>query len=62
MAAHDVPRLVSVTGAGVRVEGDTPGVADRVIVGIMKLVQRQVLADGQAAVDAIHGTAPVVAW
>jgi putative NADH-flavin reductase len=56
MAAHDVRRLVFLTGAGVRVAGDEPGVADRVIVGIMKLVQGEVLADGQAAVDAIRAS------
>jgi putative NADH-flavin reductase len=56
MTAHDVRRLVFLTGAGVRVDGDEPGVADRVIVGIMKLVQGEVLADGQAAVDAIRAS------
>ena len=56
MTAHDVRRLVFLTGAGVRVAGDQPGVADRVIVGIMKLAQGAVLADGQAAVDAIRAS------
>jgi putative NADH-flavin reductase len=56
MAAHDVKRLVFLTGAGVRIDGDEPGIADRVIVGVMKLVQGAVLADGQAAVDTIRSS------
>ncbi|MCC5948064.1 MAG: NAD(P)H-binding protein [Nitriliruptoraceae bacterium] len=48
-----VARLVVLTGAGVRVDGDEPKVADRLIRGVMRLVQPAVLADGQAAIAAV---------
>lgn len=53
MQRRDVRRLVFVTGAGVRVAGDRPGMADRAIRGVMRLVQPAVLDDGQAAVAAV---------
>lgn len=55
MASHGVDRLVFLTGAGVRVDGDVPAVADRVIRGVMSLLQGEILDDGQAAVEAITG-------
>jgi uncharacterized protein YbjT (DUF2867 family) len=60
MARHDVERLLFLTGAGVRVDGDVPGIADRAIRGILSLVQGQILADGQDAVAAI--AASPLAW
>jgi len=56
MEAQQVRRLVFLTGAGVRVEGDEPTLADRVIRGAMRLLQPTVLADGQAAVEAVTRT------
>lgn len=53
MDRHGVDRLVFLTGAGVRVEGDTPRLADRAIRGVMSLVQGEILQDGQDAVTAI---------
>lgn len=53
MRAQGVRRLVLLTGAGVRVEGDGPTVADRAIRGVMRLLQPEILADGQAAVAAV---------
>lgn len=53
MERHETDRLVFVTGAGVRIEGDTPGVVDRAIRGLLALVQPEILDDGQAAVAAI---------
>ncbi len=53
MRAAGVRRLVFLTGAGVRVEGDAPTVADLTIRGVMRLLQPDILADGQAAVAAV---------
>jgi putative NADH-flavin reductase len=56
MRAASVPRLVLLTGAGVRVDGDAPKIADRIIRGAMGLLQGEILADGQAAVAAVMGS------
>jgi putative NADH-flavin reductase len=56
MRRKDVRRLVFLTGAGVRLDGDRPKVADRAIRGVMQLLQPAVLDDGQAAVAAVTGT------
>ena len=60
MAGHGVDRLVFLTGAGVRVDGDVPGVADRLIRGAMSLLQGEILEDGQAALAAV--TAAALSW
>jgi uncharacterized protein YbjT (DUF2867 family) len=54
-------RLVWLTGAGVRRPGDTPGVVDRLIVGIMTLTAGTVLADSRAGVAEVVA-ADDVAW
>lgn len=56
MQRAGVRRLILLTGAGVRVPGDQPKVTDRAIRGAMRLLQPQILADGQAAVDAVTGS------
>lgn len=58
--AHGVRRLVWLTGAGVRRPGDAPGAADRLIVGVMRLVQGAVLRDSVAAVEVV--TAAPLDW
>lgn len=60
MRHRDVHRLVFLTGAGVRVEGDRPRVTDRAIRRAMRLLQPEILEDGQAAVAAV--TASDVDW
>lgn len=60
LARHGVDRLILLTGAGVRVAGDRPKVADRAIRGVMKLAQPAILDDGEAAVAAV--TASDLAW
>lgn len=50
---HGVGRLVWLTGAGVRRPGDRPGAVDRLIVGVMTLVQAAVLRDSRAGVDVV---------
>ena len=53
MATHQVDRLVFLTGAGVRVEDDQPGLADKAIVGLMRLAASDVLEDGEQATAAV---------
>ncbi len=53
MRSHGVDRLVFLTGAGVRVEEDDPGVLDRVIVWVMRRLAADVLADGEQATAAV---------
>lgn len=56
MEQHGVRRLLLLTGAGVRVDGDRPTLADRAVRGVMQRLQPAVLADGQAAVAAVIGS------
>jgi putative NADH-flavin reductase len=53
MERHRVGRLLFLTGAGVRVDGDAPGIADRAIRSLLARVQGEILQDGQDAVAAI---------
>jgi putative NADH-flavin reductase len=50
MAAHGVERYVTLVGAGVRVEGDSVSVAGRILGGLLKLVQGEVLEDAETHV------------
>ena len=56
MHAADVRRLVTLTGAGVRMPGDQPKIADRVIGGALKLLQPKLLADSVAYVDEVRAS------
>lgn len=53
MERHGVTRLLFLTGAGVRVDGDRPKIADRASRGAMQLLQPAILVDGQDAVAAV---------
>jgi nucleoside-diphosphate-sugar epimerase len=53
MSASEVDRLVTLTGAGVRVPGDRPGAADRVFGAALRLAQPRLLADSVAYVDQV---------
>jgi nucleoside-diphosphate-sugar epimerase len=53
MEREQVRRLVFLTGAGVRLPDDRPGVPDRLIRGAMSLLQPRILEDGQEAVAAV---------
>ena len=46
MEKHGVRRLISLTGAGVRAEGDEPKFVDRAITFLLKRLQPAVLEDG----------------
>ncbi|HVM20087.1 MAG TPA: NAD(P)H-binding protein [Egibacteraceae bacterium] len=54
MTEHGVDRLITLTGAGVRDEGDQPKVIDRLFHAALKTVQGQLLADSEAYVRAVR--------
>ena len=54
MKKHGVGRLVSLTGAGVRAEGDEPKLVDRVFAFLLGTLQRAVLEDAVAHVRVIR--------
>jgi putative NADH-flavin reductase len=56
MQATDVRRLITLTGAGVRMPGDRPKVADRVIRTALQLMQGKMLADAVAYVEAVRAS------
>lgn len=56
MGSAGVDRLVALTGAGVRADGDRPTVPDRLIRGVMGVVARDVLADAEGYVAAVRGS------
>lgn len=56
MRRHDVARLVTLTGAGVRVEGDRPTPVDRVFGTLLKLLQRELLEDSVAYVAKVRAS------
>jgi putative NADH-flavin reductase len=56
MGSAGVDRLVALTGAGVRAEGDRPKVADRLIRGVMRVVARDALHDGDGYVATVRSS------
>lgn len=50
---HSVQRFVGLTGAGVRIPDDNPGVMDRIIRQILKVTQGAMLADAEAYVGTV---------
>ena len=54
MRAHGVRRLISLTGAGVREEGDDPKFVDRVFGFLLRTLQRDVLEDAVGHVGVIR--------
>ena len=54
MKKHGVGRLVSLTGAGVRAEGDEPKLVDRVFAFLLGTLQRAMLEDAVAHVRVIR--------
>lgn len=55
MAAHGVRRLVVLTGASVREEGETVTLSDRAMGGLLRLLAGDVLADADAHVADVEG-------
>jgi putative NADH-flavin reductase len=53
MSASEVDRIVTLTGAGVRLQGDRPGLADKVFGAALKLAQPKLLADSVAYVERV---------
>lgn len=56
MKEHGVGRLVSLTGAGVRAEGDEPKLVDKVFGLLLKTLQRDVLEDAENHVRVVRGS------
>lgn len=56
MAAHSVRRFVYLTGAGVRHPNDKPGLPDKIMGRLLKLMAGEVLADSERAVRAIEAS------
>jgi putative NADH-flavin reductase len=56
MADHGVARFVTLVGAGVREEGETPSLSGRVMGGMLKLLAREVLADAEEHVRQIRAS------
>ena len=54
MQTHGVKRLISLTGAGVRDPQDKPKLVDRVIRGLLVLLQRNVLRDAEQHAEVIR--------
>ncbi|MEM6328389.1 MAG: NAD(P)H-binding protein [Bacteroidota bacterium] len=54
MKAHGVERVVTLTGAGVEAPNDPPGVAPRIIRGIMRIVAGGLLRDSERHVEALR--------
>lgn len=53
MRAHDVQRLITLTGAGVRAPGDSPGFVDKLFRLALSKLQPELLADSEAYVAAV---------
>ncbi len=56
MEGHGVRRLVSLTGAGVRAEGDEPKLVDKVFGFLLGALQREVLEDAAGHVAVIRAS------
>lgn len=54
MKKHEVKRLVSLTGAGVRDAKDKPKLFDKAITGLLKLLQKDVLEDAENHARAVE--------
>jgi len=53
MQKEGIRRLITMTGAGVRVAGDTPKFADKLIVAVMKVVALKALKDGKEHAEVV---------
>lgn len=53
MKQTGVRRLITMTGAGVRTDGDNPRLIDRAIVGLMKMIAKKPLNDGVQHADVV---------
>lgn len=55
MERHDVHRFVTLVGAGVRVEGESVSLTGRLIGGLLKLLNPDVLEDAENHVEDVRG-------
>jgi putative NADH-flavin reductase len=56
MREHGVDRYVTLVGAGVREEGESPSLSGRVMGGLLRLLAREVLADAEEHVRRVRAT------
>ncbi|MGB3955449.1 MAG: SDR family oxidoreductase [Brooklawnia sp.] len=56
MQAHQVPRLVTLSGGGLRAPQDRPKLPDRVIRTLLKLMAGHVLADAEGHLDVLQAS------
>lgn len=56
MATHDVDRLVTMVGAGVRTEGESVSLGGKILGGLLKLLSRAVLEDAKAHVADVRAS------
>ncbi len=56
MKSHGVSRLVTLSGGGLRAAQDQPGVPDRIIRGLLKLLSGHVLEDAEGHLDVLKGS------
>jgi putative NADH-flavin reductase len=56
MAEAGVDRYVTLVGAGVREEGESPSLSGRMMGGLLKLLAREVLADAEEHVRRVRAT------
>lgn len=56
MATHDVDRLVTMVGAGVRTEGESVSLGGKIMGGLLKLLSRAVLEDAKAHVADVQAS------
>ncbi len=56
MQAHDVNRIVSLTGAGVRIEKDTPKLFDKFMKVLLNIFAKKVLKDAEGHVEILKSS------
>lgn len=56
MKRHGVSRLVTLSGGGLRAEGDRPALPDRVIVALLRLLAGHVLADAEGHLGVLRSS------
>ena len=56
MKEHSITRIISLTGTGVRIPGDTPSVIDRILNFIIKKIDPERINDGKEHVEALQAS------
>lgn len=56
MRKHGLSRLVTLSGGGLHAEQDRPGIADRIIRGLLKALSGPVLADAEGHLEVLENS------